>query len=202
LTRDDLILAHLPMVGRIAGKLSHILPKSLDIQDLTAAGFVGLIQAADAYKPERGQFDHFAYYRVRGAIIDAHRRRAFQEELHESIDSWTEATLDAGNHSEFYKARFKLAELRDRAPLPEAKAAERERVRLLWSAIRDLPRDERCVLRRYLAGESANAIARQLRRPPAWTRGKLESARRQVAATLTGRQMPARPRQFAEKLAA
>lgn len=43
-------------------------------EDLYAAGITGLIEAADRFDPNRGvAFTTFAYYRIRGAIIDSQR---------------------------------------------------------------------------------------------------------------------------------
>ena len=43
-------------------------------EDLYAAGITGLIEAADRFDPSRGvAFTTFAYYRIRGAIIDSQR---------------------------------------------------------------------------------------------------------------------------------
>jgi RNA polymerase sigma factor for flagellar operon FliA len=42
--------------------------------DLLAFGQQGLLEAAHRYDPERGDFKRFAYYRVRGAMIDGLRK--------------------------------------------------------------------------------------------------------------------------------
>jgi len=42
--------------------------------DLLAFGQQGLLEAAQRYDPERGEFKRFAYYRVRGAMIDGLRK--------------------------------------------------------------------------------------------------------------------------------
>jgi RNA polymerase sigma factor FliA len=73
--RDQLILDHLPLVRHIVGKLTAELPPGVDVENLEAAGVLGLVEAAASYDPEReARFKTFAYLRVRGAILDELRR--------------------------------------------------------------------------------------------------------------------------------
>jgi RNA polymerase sigma factor for flagellar operon FliA len=73
--RDQLILDHLPLVRHIVGKLTAELPSGIDIENLEAAGVLGLVEAATSFDPEREvRFKTFAYIRVRGAILDELRR--------------------------------------------------------------------------------------------------------------------------------
>jgi len=80
---EKFIEEYRPLVGSIAEKL-----RSRNLRgekgDLVAAGFQGLLEARDRYDASRGvQFTSFAYYRIRGAMIDwlraqgAHSRRAW-----------------------------------------------------------------------------------------------------------------------------
>ncbi len=73
--RDQLILENLPLVRHLVGKLTAELPPGVDVENLEAAGVLGLVEAASNYDPEReAQFKTFAYLRVRGAILDELRR--------------------------------------------------------------------------------------------------------------------------------
>jgi RNA polymerase sigma factor FliA len=73
--RDQMILENLPLVRHLVGKLTAELPPGVDIENLEAAGVLGLVEAAAHYDPEReAQFKTFAYLRVRGAILDELRR--------------------------------------------------------------------------------------------------------------------------------
>lgn len=70
-TREDLILSHIPMVRRMAGKMAKGLPRFVDDEDLVSSGMVGLVQAADAFQPHLGYaFSTFASRRVFGAMLD------------------------------------------------------------------------------------------------------------------------------------
>jgi RNA polymerase sigma factor for flagellar operon FliA len=73
-TRDELIAQGIPLVKSIAVRLraAYGLPASID--DLCAAGFTGLLEAIKRFDPSRGTaFTTFAYFRIRGAIVDLRR---------------------------------------------------------------------------------------------------------------------------------
>lgn len=73
--RDQLILEHLPLVRHLVGKLTAELPSGVDVENLEAAGVLGLVEAATNYDPKReARFKTYAYLRVRGAILDELRR--------------------------------------------------------------------------------------------------------------------------------
>lgn len=72
--RDQLIQQHMPLVQAIAGKMKRNLGKSVDFDDLVGYGNKGLIEAAERFDPKQGvSFTTFAYYRVRGAMVDGLR---------------------------------------------------------------------------------------------------------------------------------
>jgi len=69
--REAAVLAGVPLVRSIVGKVpvpSHPLASR---EDLEGAGLVGLVEALNGYDPEAGaSFLTFAYLRVRGAVVD------------------------------------------------------------------------------------------------------------------------------------
>jgi RNA polymerase sigma factor FliA len=68
---EDLIFAHQGLVRAIARGIHRSFPSYIELEDLIAYGQLGLAQAARDFDPERGiQFSTFAYYRIRGAILD------------------------------------------------------------------------------------------------------------------------------------
>ncbi|HEY0710762.1 MAG TPA: sigma-70 family RNA polymerase sigma factor [Polyangia bacterium] len=72
--RDRLVADHLELVQAIAGKLKRTLGKSIDYDDLVGYGHRGLMEAADRFDPAQGvTFTTFAYYRIRGAMLDGMR---------------------------------------------------------------------------------------------------------------------------------
>ncbi len=69
--RTALIKESIPLVKSIVGKVQK--PKNLlsENEDLISIGFTGLLQALESYVPNNdAQFKTFAYYRIRGSIID------------------------------------------------------------------------------------------------------------------------------------
>lgn len=69
--REAVVLAAVPLVRSLIGRLSipdHPLATREDLEDV---GLLGLLQALDGYDPERGTpFISFAYGRIRGALVD------------------------------------------------------------------------------------------------------------------------------------
>lgn len=73
--RDSLIVGHLWLVRHLIGKISARLPAGVDVENLQAAGVLGLVEAASRFDASRGvDFKAFAALRIRGAIIDEARR--------------------------------------------------------------------------------------------------------------------------------
>jgi RNA polymerase sigma factor for flagellar operon FliA len=69
--REAVVLAALPLVRSLVGKLSLPSTPLASWEDLESAGLLGLMQALDTYDPDRGaQFVTHAYRRVQGALID------------------------------------------------------------------------------------------------------------------------------------
>lgn len=65
---------HLPCIWRVAGQLARRLAPNVQAEDLIAAGYEGLLDAARRYDPARTtRFDVYAEHRVRGAMLDALR---------------------------------------------------------------------------------------------------------------------------------
>jgi RNA polymerase sigma factor FliA len=58
------------MVRSIAWTVHQQLPPHVDLDDVIAYGQLGLAQAAQSFRPERGKFSTYAFYRIRGAILD------------------------------------------------------------------------------------------------------------------------------------
>jgi RNA polymerase sigma factor FliA len=72
--RNRLVEQHLSLVQAIAAKLKRTLGRSIDFEDLVAYGTKGLLEAAERFDPTQGAtFTTFAYYRVRGSMLDGLR---------------------------------------------------------------------------------------------------------------------------------
>lgn len=72
--RQQLVETHLNLVRKIASEINRKTGNRCPIEDLVHIGTIGLMEAARRYDPTRGyQFSTFAYYRIRGAILDGMR---------------------------------------------------------------------------------------------------------------------------------
>lgn len=69
--QEDLIRAHMPLVGHLVREMLARVPAHVNRDDLTSAGFAALVGAARGFDAGRGvPFVRFASTRVRGALID------------------------------------------------------------------------------------------------------------------------------------
>jgi len=174
--REKQVVLLLPMVDRIAKNVRWMFAIYLDFRDLTQAGCVGLTSAANSYKPEKGAFEPYAYFRVRGAIIDSQKRRTYREERNVSLQGIAEA------HNGWLPPSLDT----DLSPRVD-EIVEREQImERLRNAIRALPDPERTVLDRQLAGQSLVATAQELGRSVTWIREKLAEARELVGVAVRG----------------
>ncbi len=73
--RNAIIARSMPLVKSIVGKISRPNHPLSGDDDLESAGILGLLQALDSYDAtKKVQFNTFAYYRIRGSIIDYLRK--------------------------------------------------------------------------------------------------------------------------------
>jgi RNA polymerase sigma factor FliA len=73
--RDRLVLAYTPLVRYLATRKLRELPGHCELDDLVSCGLVALLEAVDRFDPTRGaSFEHYAWTRVQGAIVDELRR--------------------------------------------------------------------------------------------------------------------------------
>ncbi len=75
---DAFVQQHQSLVRKQALRVRAQFELRTDLEDLIAYGMQGLLEAQRRYDPARGvQFKHFAYYRIRGAIVDGVRQMAY-----------------------------------------------------------------------------------------------------------------------------
>src|SRR5205814_3046018 len=68
---EDLVRAHLPLVGHLVRELLSRVPAHVSRDDLVSAGMAALAAAAKSYDPARGtSFSAFASVRIRGGLLD------------------------------------------------------------------------------------------------------------------------------------
>ena len=74
-SRESLLVEMLPLAKRIALKIRGHLPAHVEVDELSANGVLGLVDAVDKFDPSKGvKLESYARHRVRGAILDGLRR--------------------------------------------------------------------------------------------------------------------------------
>jgi RNA polymerase sigma factor for flagellar operon FliA len=74
--REQLLLAHAPLVRYLAHRIGTRLAGPVDFDDLVGDGLLGLIEAVDRFDPgHEVRFKTYAESRIRGAILDGVRGR-------------------------------------------------------------------------------------------------------------------------------
>jgi RNA polymerase sigma factor FliA len=69
--KDKILVEYSHLVKFISHRLAVNLPASVDKNDLTSAGILGLIKAVETFEPERGfKFETYAAHKIRGSILD------------------------------------------------------------------------------------------------------------------------------------
>lgn len=72
---QDLIEKYLPYASSLASKMARSLSRDIDLDEVICNARLGLLEAAQRYKPNYGvDFKTFAYYRIKGAIYDGLRK--------------------------------------------------------------------------------------------------------------------------------
>jgi RNA polymerase sigma factor FliA len=71
IAKDKLLLEYAHLVKYIVLRLAVNLPSSVDRDDLSSSGILGLIKSVETFEPERGfKFETYAGHKIRGAILD------------------------------------------------------------------------------------------------------------------------------------
>lgn len=176
---------HRPLALRVARKYRRRFHGNLLPEEVSAAAFAGLWQAAlSKHRLPPNEFEAFASIRVRGAILDEIRasdplhRRGRKASATQFIFLSIDAIPDA-EHSDLEKNQ--LLALFAVQPDAEERALAKQQLTLLMPAIALLRRRERDILTRLMTGRSPGEVARDLdisqaRMSQIWARiiGKLQ----------------------------
>lgn len=186
------------LVNRIARRLKRISSLHVELEELTQNGMIGLLSAWERYDPSfEVPFESFAYYRIRGAMIDELRnvtgltraevRRIVRlQAASEVIDAKTsvEASFDGRSpcSADLFAGVVRSMDIADRASIddgqdadrkhlqsPERAARDAERKRQLHEAIAKLDDEDRLYINQHYFEEiSLAAIARERRVSRSW----------------------------------
>ncbi len=193
----ELIESHREFVVGIAVKLRSQLHLPCDLEDLVALGFQGLLEANQRFKQTLSvPFRAFAYYRVRGAMLDGVRKMTplsprahahFRAMLAQDEIAQTQASTDtppgerrdeqalqaiAGSLTHLATA-FLLAhqtsEQSDDHSSPEASLISVQNRKHVQTLVEDLPEPDRTVVRCfYFDGISLERLATELGLSKSW----------------------------------
>jgi RNA polymerase sigma-B factor len=148
--RDALVCDHLQLVAPIARAVRAKLPARFDLDDLESAGRLGLMRAADRYKPRENRgvpFEAFARPHIRGAMLDAVRREWSDGEGRHALKPLTEALPCVDDFGSSVDGALAIEDAIDGA----------RRGRTLAAAVETLPAGEKRLLQVVYAGGAAAA---------------------------------------------
>jgi RNA polymerase sigma factor for flagellar operon FliA len=191
---DEFIRQYEPFVRGIVKHTRAQLGLECDQEDLVAFAYEGLLEARKRFDPARGvQFKTFAYYRVRGALVDGVRRMAYlprrahaRMKAAEAIDLETEPLAEgarAGASSDGESALRVLdqilghvaaayctaASADDTDADPEHSLLARERRDRVQRALTTLPEQELFLIRgHYIDGRNFDELAAELGLSKSW----------------------------------
>jgi RNA polymerase sigma factor for flagellar operon FliA len=75
-SRNELIVRYSHLVKQVVYRLGFAYHSAIDVDDLISYGIIGLIDALEKYDPSKQvKFETYAYFRIRGAIIDELRKQ-------------------------------------------------------------------------------------------------------------------------------
>jgi len=189
------IAEHEKMVHSVAARLRRELSLQGELEDLLAFGFGGLLEARQRFDPTRGvRFQTFAYYRVRGAMLDGVRKMAFlPRRAHERLQH-EEAPTARPAPSPLDRVFARLsAGLTTAVPLhgtlgdptPEDALLRQESIVRLLQALSGLPERERFVIRHhYFEGRPLEDVGRDLGISKSWASRLHTRALRRLRAAL------------------
>ncbi len=95
--RDELIMRYAPLVKNIVGRLASKLPiDAADKEDLINVGIMGLMSALEKFDKTRNvQFETYASFRIRGAVLDELRAKDWVPRATRSKDNKIENAMNA-----------------------------------------------------------------------------------------------------------
>lgn len=113
--QERLVRKYAPLVKKVAYRMIHRLPSSVEIEDLISVGTIGLLHALENYDDQKGtRFESYAEFRIKGAMLDELR----------TYDYMSRSARGKTNRVE--KARAKLEAELSRTPTIKELAVETE----------------------------------------------------------------------------
>jgi RNA polymerase sigma factor for flagellar operon FliA len=209
----EFVERHRALVESIVRSVQNQLHMTGNTAELTAFAMVGLVEARARYDVSRGvQFSTFAYYRIRGAVIDgigkmarvprtAVRASRAASVLDAESEHVAEARANSADAADPKQAAvdsislvlsraataYALAALATQATTPEQDVAHRQSVEAIRQATDKLPeRERKVILGHYVEERSLDEIGKELGLSKSWMSRLHAKALDQLRALLTG----------------
>jgi RNA polymerase sigma factor (sigma-70 family) len=176
--RDERILAHLDLVDHLARILAKNLPPCFELDDLKGAGYIGLIHAAERYRPRRKvSFKTYARYRICDAIRDSIRRRNWRDATQLSLEN-----IAVGFATDGQMLRLGPEDtLADPGELPDQALQRSRDSQAIMGALQDLDPRQRAVIHLvYMRGETPERIGERMGFDATWIRRIRREAERKM----------------------
>lgn len=191
----ELVERYRELVYKIAHRLHESLPEDVPIDDLVGWGYTGLIEAYRRYdESQKTRFGTYAYYRIRGAMIDACPDRLIDPSRRKTEIGCNEVLQTYGhvvqNHDNMTTLEdrlsmlsdvagslltvYVLGESPDSALRPDGapqkqKLVRRQNAETMRKALKRLGGNERTVLEEmYFNNRTLTDIAEELGLSPSW----------------------------------
>lgn len=195
--REQLVLTHIQLVVRIAGREAKRLPSCVDMDELIAAGNLGLCQAADKFDPRlHASFAVFASTYIRGRIIDNFRGPRYPRRWETIPDEWLGSQQrQSGDGRD--DAQSKAPEQNHQRRIPAALIDNTSVLDLLiekeacvvvsidaFRARQVLTEQEGKVVDKHLSGQRLTLIGAKHKKSAAWAHTTLKRAKEKMRAEL------------------
>lgn len=96
--REELITENLPLVSQVTRVMHRGTFCGMEYEDMYSYGVIGLIDAVDKFDPHMGnKFSSYAYYRIRGSIIDELRNLDYLPRSIRHKANQIKATVNSGS---------------------------------------------------------------------------------------------------------
>lgn len=192
---DEIVERYEKLVYKIAHRLHENLPEQVELEDLVGWGYTGLLEAYQRYDEDKTtQFASFAYYRIRGAMLDAcpkpltdPHRRLVETGCNEVLNTFAHVVNSQDNQAGVDRRVsmlsdvagslmmvFVLSDCPEQALRPsraphDRKLTRRQTAERMRELLEELPENEREVLMGvYFEERSLTEIGERLDLSPSW----------------------------------
>lgn len=165
---DERIESSRTLVHSIAWQIRRKLPAHVDLDDLIGHGQLGLVEAAHRFDESRDvKFTTFAFWRIRGAILDAISRQEWFNQADFDSGVFEQDLIDSEAEGASVERHAGPAARRERTPADVA--SESEMRGKLREALGHLPPESAALVRMvYVEGHTLAEVARRMGIDRSW----------------------------------